>query len=150
MRKAVEPVADNTVLLSIHDISPVHEDDVVRTYDLLSNLGISSLTLLVTPFYAMRKANSFTKGSLFSEFLLSLNLEISLHGYSRLQAPETRISSIWTPADRREQTYRLPPRPKTPRWTARRRFSSETAIAWLRHPVYGPPPRIAPFCTRRS
>ena len=30
----------------------------------------------------MKKANSFTKGSLFSEFLLSLNLEISLHGYS--------------------------------------------------------------------
>ncbi|TFG26469.1 DUF2334 domain-containing protein [Candidatus Thorarchaeota archaeon] len=82
MRNAVEPVEDNTVLLSIHDISPVHEDDIVRTYDLLTNLGISSLTLLVTPFYGMKKTNSFSRGSLFSEFLLSLNLEISLHGYS--------------------------------------------------------------------
>jgi predicted deacetylase len=82
MRKAVEPVEDKTVLLSIHDITPVHEDDIVRTYDLLTKLGISSLTLLVTPFYGMKKINSFTRGSLFSEFLLSLDLEISLHGYS--------------------------------------------------------------------
>ncbi len=82
MRKAVEPVEDKTVLLSIHDVSPIHEDDIVRTYDLLSKLGISSLTLLVTPFYAMKKVNSFTRGSLFSEFLLSLDIELSLHGYS--------------------------------------------------------------------
>ncbi|MGY5852829.1 MAG: DUF2334 domain-containing protein [Candidatus Thorarchaeota archaeon] len=82
MRKAVEPVEDMTVLLSIHDITPVHEDDIVRTYDLLVDLGIDSLTLLVTPFYGMKKSNSFSRGSLFSEFLLSLDLEISLHGYS--------------------------------------------------------------------
>ena len=82
MRKAVEPVVDKTVLLSIHDVTPVHEDDIVRTCDLLTDMGISSLTLLVTPFYAMKKSNSFTKGSLFSEYLLSLDLEISLHGYS--------------------------------------------------------------------
>ena len=82
MRKAVEPVEDKTVLLSIHDVSPIHEDDIVQTYDLLTKLGISSLTLLVTPFYGMKKVNSFSQGSLFSEFLLSLDLEISLHGYS--------------------------------------------------------------------
>ena len=82
MRKTVEAVEDKTVLLSIHDITPAHEDDVVRTCDSLTDMGITSLTLLVTPFYAMKKANSFTKGSLFSEYLLSLDLEISLHGYS--------------------------------------------------------------------
>ncbi|MFW9844691.1 MAG: DUF2334 domain-containing protein [Candidatus Thorarchaeota archaeon] len=85
MRKAVEPVEDKTVLLSIHDISPVHENDIIRTYDLLTNLEISSLTLLVTPFYGMKKVNTFTKSSLFSEFLLSLDLEISLHGYSHFK-----------------------------------------------------------------
>jgi predicted deacetylase len=82
MRNAVESVEDNTVLLSMHDITPFHEEDIVRTCDTLSSIGISSLTLLVTPFYAMKKSNSFTKGSLFTEYLLSLDLEISLHGYS--------------------------------------------------------------------
>ena len=71
-----------TVLLSIHDVTPVFEDDIVQTYDLLVSLGITNLTLLVTPFYGMKKVNSFSQGSLFSEFLLSLDLEISLHGYS--------------------------------------------------------------------
>lgn len=82
MRKAVEPVEDMTVLLSIHDVSPTFEDDIVRTCDSLSSLGISDLTLLVTPFYEMKKSNSFTRGSLFGEYLLSLDYEISLHGYS--------------------------------------------------------------------
>jgi len=82
VRKAVEPVEDMIVLLSIHDITPVNEDDIVRTYDLLTGLGIDSLTLLVTPFYGLKKTNCFVKGSFFSEFLLSLDLEISLHGYS--------------------------------------------------------------------
>jgi predicted deacetylase len=82
VRKAVEPVEDMVVLLSLHDITPAHEDDIVHTYDLLSGLGIDNLTLLITPFYGMKKANCFVKGSFFSEFLLSLNLEISLHGYS--------------------------------------------------------------------
>ncbi|MCJ7817599.1 MAG: DUF2334 domain-containing protein, partial [Candidatus Thorarchaeota archaeon] len=98
MRKAVEPVEDQTVLLSIHDITPIHEDDIVRTCDLLTNLGISSLTLLVTPFYAMKKTNSFSRGSLFSEYLLSLGLEISLHGYSHFSKSGTmnEFSSITT------------------------------------------------------
>ena len=82
MKRVVESVEDGTILLSIHDITPFHEDDIVQTYDLLCNLGISSFTLLVTPFYAMKKSNSFSKGSLFSEFLLSLDLEMALHGYS--------------------------------------------------------------------
>jgi len=99
MRKAVEPVVDKTVLLSIHDITPVHEDDIVRTCDLLTDMGISSLALLVTPFYAMKKSNSFTKGSLFSEYLLSLDLEISLHGYSHFTKSGTmnEFSNITTP-----------------------------------------------------
>ena len=100
MRKAVEPVEDMTVLLSIHDVIPLHEDDLVRTYDLLSNLGISSLTLLVTPFYGMKKTNSFSQGSLFSEFLLSLNLEISLHGYSHFTKSGTMNEFSSLPADR--------------------------------------------------
>lgn len=82
MKKAIETVEDMTVILSIHDIIPPLEDHIVKTYDLLTDLGISSYTLLVTPFYQMKKTNSFVKGSLFSEFLLSLGFELSLHGYS--------------------------------------------------------------------
>jgi predicted deacetylase len=82
VKKAVEQVEDMIVLLSLHDITPAFEDDIVRTYDLLSGLGVGSLTLLVTPFYGMKKTNCFVKGSFFSEFLLSLDLELSLHGYS--------------------------------------------------------------------
>jgi predicted deacetylase len=82
VKKAVEPVEDMIVLLSLHDITPAFEDDIVHTYDLLAGLGVNSLTLLVTPFYGMKKTNCFVKGSFFSEFLLSLDLEISLHGYS--------------------------------------------------------------------
>ena len=99
MRKAVEPVEDKTVLISMHDITPVHEDDIVHTCDQLIDIGISSFTLLVTPFYAMKKSNSFTKGSPFSEYLLSLDLEISLHGYSHFTKSGTmnEFSSITTP-----------------------------------------------------
>ena len=100
MRKAVEPVEDMTVLLSIHDIVPSHEDDIVRTYDLLSSLGISSLTLLVTPFYGMKKTNAFSQGSLFTEFLLSLDLEISLHGYSHFTKSGTMNEFTSLPAER--------------------------------------------------
>ncbi|TFG27880.1 DUF2334 domain-containing protein [Candidatus Thorarchaeota archaeon] len=82
MKKVSEPVEDMTVILSIHDVIPTLEDDIIKTYDRLTDLGISSFTLLVTPFYQMKKTNSFTKGSLFNEFLLSLGVEISLHGYS--------------------------------------------------------------------
>ncbi len=82
MRKASEPIEDMTVILSMHDVIPIYEDDIIKTYDLLTNLGIDSFTLLVTPLYHMKKTNSFVKGSLFSEFLLSLGLELSLHGYS--------------------------------------------------------------------
>jgi predicted deacetylase len=80
--KVVEVVEDNTIILSIHDISPVYEDDIVQSYDLLSDLGISSLTLLVTPFYGLKKSNKFTERDIFTKFLQSLDLEISMHGYS--------------------------------------------------------------------
>ena len=75
-------VEDRTVLLSLHSITPFFEDDVVKTLDLLSDLGISSLTLLVTPFYNMKRSNVFEKSEMFSEYLLSLKLELSLLGYS--------------------------------------------------------------------
>ncbi len=100
MRKAVEPVEDKTVLLSIHDVIPIHEDDIIRTYDLLTNLGITSLTLLITPFYGMKKVNSFSQGFLFSEFLLSLDLELSLHGYSHFTKSGTMNEFSSLPADR--------------------------------------------------
>ena len=68
----------------MHDISPVFEDDIVQSYDLLADLGISSLTLLVTPFYGFKKTNKFTAGDMFTKFLQSLDLEISMHGYSHI------------------------------------------------------------------
>jgi predicted deacetylase len=82
MPKRVETVMDMTVLLSIHDVSPVYEDDIVKTYDLLSDFGISSLTLLVTPFYGLKKTNKISERDIFTNFLRSLNLEVAMHGYS--------------------------------------------------------------------
>ena len=73
---------DGVALLSLHDVSPAFEDDVVATYDMLIDLGISNFTLLVTPMYALKKSNSLENSPLFSEFLAALDLEISLHGYS--------------------------------------------------------------------
>jgi predicted deacetylase len=78
----MEGVEDNTIILSMHDISPIHEDDIVQSYDLLTDLGISSLTLLVTPFYGLKKSNKFTDRDIFTKFLRSIDLEISMHGYS--------------------------------------------------------------------
>jgi predicted deacetylase len=75
-------VEDGVALLSLHDVSPAFEDDVVATYDMLIELGISNFTLLVTPMYALKKSNSLENSPLFSEFLAALDLEISLHGYS--------------------------------------------------------------------
>ncbi len=66
----------------MHDITPVFEDDIVQSYDLLADLGISSLTMLVTPFYGLKKSNKFTNHDMFTKFLRSLDLEISMHGYS--------------------------------------------------------------------
>ncbi|MFW9887315.1 MAG: DUF2334 domain-containing protein [Candidatus Thorarchaeota archaeon] len=81
MSKGPRYVEDGLVLLSIHDVSPAFEDDVVATYDGLIDLGISNFTLLVTPMYALKKSNSLENNPLFSEFLASLDLEVSLHGY---------------------------------------------------------------------
>ncbi len=82
MGKAVDIVEDRTALLSVHHISPVYEDDVVKTYDLLCDLGISDYTLLVTPMYLMKRTNTFSRDSMFTQFLQSLGLEIGQHGYS--------------------------------------------------------------------
>ena len=82
MPKRVETVEDMTVLLSVHDVSPIYEDDFVKTYDLLSDFGISSMTLLVTPFYGLKKTNKIAESDIFTQFLKSLDLEIAMHGYS--------------------------------------------------------------------
>ncbi len=82
MSKKVSPVDDGIALLSVHDISPYYEDEVVQLCDQLDALGISSYTLLTTPFYGMKRSNSFEKNELFAEYLVSLGLELSMHGYS--------------------------------------------------------------------
>ncbi|MHA3964600.1 MAG: DUF2334 domain-containing protein [Candidatus Thorarchaeota archaeon SMTZ1-45] len=82
MPKRVETVEDMTVLLSIHDISPIYEDDIVKTYDRLSDLDITKLTLLVTPFYGLKKTNKISEDSIFVKFLKSLDLEMAMHGFS--------------------------------------------------------------------
>jgi len=82
VKKASESIEDMTIVLSVHDVIPAYEDDIIKTYDLLADSGITNFTLLITPFYQMKKANTFLKESIFSEYLLSLSLEMSLHGYS--------------------------------------------------------------------
>lgn len=75
-------VEDNTVLLSLHEVSPAYEDAVVASYDRLKDLGIESFTLLVTPLLNWKRNLSFERHPLFVDYLLSLDLEISLHGFS--------------------------------------------------------------------
>ncbi len=83
-RKGTKAVADGTILLSLHNVNPTMEDDVIKSYDRLTDLGIDSFTLLVTPLYELKRSNSFEKHELFAEYLQSLNLEVSLHGYSHI------------------------------------------------------------------
>ena len=82
MKGAVVDVDERIALLSLHDVSPVFENDVVASCDRLADLGISSFSLLVVPMYGLKKSNSFERSPLFSEYLQSLGLEISMHGYS--------------------------------------------------------------------
>ena len=82
MPKRVETVRDMTVLLSLHDVTPAFEDDIVTSYDLLSDFGVTSMTLLVTPFYGLKKINKVSDNDIFTRFLKSLDLEIAMHGYS--------------------------------------------------------------------
>ncbi|MFX1416934.1 MAG: DUF2334 domain-containing protein [Promethearchaeota archaeon] len=82
MKGAVVDVDERIALLSLHDVSPPFENDVVASCDRLSDLGVSSFTLLVVPMYGLKKSNSFERSPLFSEYLQSLGLEISMHGYS--------------------------------------------------------------------
>ncbi|MHA1908689.1 MAG: DUF2334 domain-containing protein [Candidatus Thorarchaeota archaeon] len=82
MSKKISPVEDGIALLSVHDISPYYEDEVVQLCDQLDAHGITSYSLLTTPFYGMKRSNSFEKNELFAEYLVSLGLEISMHGYS--------------------------------------------------------------------
>ncbi|MHA1772380.1 MAG: DUF2334 domain-containing protein [Candidatus Thorarchaeota archaeon] len=80
----VESVPDGIALLSVHEVTPAFEDDVVRTCDLLDELGFASYTLLVPPFYGLKRANTFEKNSTFAEYLLAIGKELALHGYSHL------------------------------------------------------------------
>ena len=73
---------DHTILLSIHDITPVYEDCIIKTCDRLEDMGITSYSLLVTPFFQMKTSNYFEKSEFLAEYLQSLGMEISLHGYS--------------------------------------------------------------------
>ncbi len=63
---------------------PAFEDEVLATYDRLKGLGIDSFTLLLVPQYGMKKSNSFEANLIFVEYIQSLNLEVSLHGYSHM------------------------------------------------------------------
>ncbi|MFQ5833788.1 MAG: DUF2334 domain-containing protein [Candidatus Thorarchaeota archaeon] len=82
MKDSVVDVKDQTAIISLHDVCPTFEDDVVASCDRLADLGVSSFTLLVIPMYALKKSHSFERFPIFSEYLQSLNLEISIHGYS--------------------------------------------------------------------
>jgi predicted deacetylase len=84
MTRTVEFVKDDTVLLSMHDVTPAFEDDVLSSYDRLIDLGINSFTLLVTPMFEMKKSNTLERNPIFSQYISSLNLEVSLHGYGHL------------------------------------------------------------------
>ncbi len=76
------PIDDGVALLSVHHVTPEYEDAVVQTCDRLEEIGISSYTLLITPFYRMKRSNTFEKHRIFAEYLTSLGIELSMHGYS--------------------------------------------------------------------
>ncbi|MDF1537806.1 MAG: DUF2334 domain-containing protein [Candidatus Thorarchaeota archaeon] len=82
MSKKIRSVDDGIALISLHDIAPQYEDEVVQSCDRLEELGILSYSLLVSPFYGMKRSNSFEKSVLFAQYLSALGLEISMHGYS--------------------------------------------------------------------
>ncbi|MBD3406486.1 MAG: DUF2334 domain-containing protein [Candidatus Lokiarchaeota archaeon] len=82
MVKTVNSVSNYNILLSIHDVSPIYEDAIISLYDSLSDIGISSFTLLIPPFYQLKGSNVFEEKDIFVDYLRSLDLEISLHGYS--------------------------------------------------------------------
>jgi predicted deacetylase len=77
-------IEDHVALISLHDVTPAFENDVLISYDRLNDLGISSFTLLVTPLYGQKKSNTLSNHELFCEYLRSLNLEMSLHGYTHV------------------------------------------------------------------
>jgi len=84
MSENVRHVEDGIALLSLHEVTPAFEDDVVKMLDLLEEMGVGSLTLLVTPFYGLKRVNTFEKSPTFAEYLLSLGHELSLHGYTHV------------------------------------------------------------------
>jgi predicted deacetylase len=80
-RKSIS-VDEGTALLSVHHVTPEYEDAVIQTCDRLDELGIKSFTLLIIPFFQMKRSNTFEKHELFAEYLKSLGLELSMHGYA--------------------------------------------------------------------
>ncbi|MHA1653141.1 MAG: DUF2334 domain-containing protein [Candidatus Thorarchaeota archaeon] len=125
MVRVVESVRDQTVLLSLHEVTPAFEDDIVTTCDLLEDIGIYSITLLVVPFYGLRKANTFERHSTFAEYLLSLGKELSIHGYAH-------VTKSGAPHEfKRLKTDRLLSRMKT-------------AVALFTRTFGKPPPGVVP------
>ncbi|MCF2136310.1 MAG: DUF2334 domain-containing protein [Candidatus Thorarchaeota archaeon] len=96
----VEGVPDGIALLSVHEVTPAFEDDVVRTCDLLDELGFDSYTLLVTPFYGLKRINTFEKNPTFAEYLLAIDKELALHGYSHLSKSGSIDEFRRLPADK--------------------------------------------------
>ena len=93
-------VSDHTVLLSIHDVSPIYENHIIKTCDRLQDLGITSYSLLTTPFYKLKTSNKFEKKGFFSEYLRSLGLEIAMHGYSHQTKSGSNAEFSKMPSDR--------------------------------------------------
>ncbi|MHA1935085.1 MAG: DUF2334 domain-containing protein [Candidatus Thorarchaeota archaeon] len=149
MRRTAEAVKDNTVLLSLHDVTPFYEDDVIESYDRLQDIGISSFTLLVTPFYQMKRSNSFEKHTIFADYVQSLGLEISLHGYSHFAKSGTMDEFQRLPQERVLSRIRLgasliskslgePPFGFVPpMWKAPHRVSSAVSEIGLEYCAYG-------------
>jgi len=136
MVRTEESVSEKTVLLSLHEVSPVFESEVVKACDKLDELGITSVTLLVVPFLGMKMSSSFEKNEMFTEYLKSLNHEISLHGYSHSSksgspdefkgVPQERmLSRLKLGASLFEQAFHQPPVGFIPpNWQASQKLAS--------------------------
>ncbi len=90
MPEEAEHVGEGIALVSLHEVSPAFEDDIVKMCDLLDEMGLARVTLLVTPFYDLKRINTFEKNPTLAEYLLSLDHELSLHGYTHISSSGSR------------------------------------------------------------
>jgi len=147
MVRTEESVSEKTVLLSLHEVSPVFESEVVKACDMLDELGITSVTLLVVPFLGMKMSNSFEKNEMFAEYLKSLGHEISLHGYSHSSksgspdefkgiSQERMLSKLKLGVSLFERAFRQPPAGFVPpNWQASQKLASLVRSLGLRYCV---------------